>query len=371
MNTLFDPLALGALQLSSRIVMAPMTRSRADDLGRVPPITATYYAQRSGAGLIISEGIFPSAMGKGYVRTPGLADDAQASAWKAVTDAVHARGGRIFAQIMHAGRISDPSFLPGGAIPVAPSAVQPRGASYTDEGMKPFVTPRALEPDEIAGVVEEYRRAAERAFAAGFDGVELHNASGYLPEQFLSSSTNLRQDGYGGSIAGRARFTLEVLSALASVGGPGRVGIKISPEMRFNDIVDATPVETYSHLVEAISPLGLAYLHVAGSDTAVDYHALLRPLFRGPYLAGGGFTPERAEAMLARGGADAVVFGAAFISNPDLPERLRRRAPLAPADRSTFYTPGARGYIDYPALAEDGGPARSGAPRAVEVEALS
>lgn len=355
MTTLFDPLTLGALTLPSRIVMAPMTRSRADDLGRVSAITATYYAQRAGAGLIVTEGIFPSAMGKGYVRTPGLADDEQARAWSAVTDAVHARGGRIVAQLMHAGRISDPSFLPGGAIPVAPSAVQPRGASYTDEGPKPFVTPRALEADEIRGVIDDYRRAAERAFAAGFDGVELHAASGYLPEQFLSSSTNLRQDAYGGSIAGRARFTLEVLSALASVGGPERVGIKISPEMRFNDVVDATPVETYSHLVQALSPLGLAYLHVGGHEAAVDYHALLRPLFRGPYLAGVGFTRERAERMLASGGADAVVFGAPFISNPDLPERLRRHAPLAPADRATFYTPGPRGYIDYPTLADPAG----------------
>lgn len=352
MTTLFDPLTLGDLHIPGRIIMAPMTRSRADDHGRVPSITATYYAQRAGAGLIISEGIYPSPMGKGYIRTPGLADDTHVAAWRAVTDAVHARGGRIFAQIMHAGRISNPYFLPGGATPVAPSAVRPAGASYTDEGMLPHVTPRALEYDEIPGIVEEHRRAAERAIAAGFDGVELHNASGYLMEQFLSSGTNHREDGYGGSIEGRARLTVEVLSALSETVGPGRVGIKISPELGFNDITDATPAETYSHLARAISPLGLAYLHVVHGGTKVDYHALLRPLFDGPYLAGGGFTRESAEALLARGGADAIVFGAPFISNPDLPERFRRRAPLAPADKSTFYSPGPQGYIDYPALDE-------------------
>ncbi|XXY48630.1 alkene reductase [Sorangium sp. So ce269] len=350
MTHLLSPLSLGPIELSNRVIMAPMTRSRADDAGLVGEITATYYAQRAGAGLIISEGIFPSAMGKGYIRTPGLATDAQAAAFRQVTDAVHARGGRIYAQIMHAGRISDPSFLPGAATPVAPSAVQPRGASYTDEGMKPFVTPRALDTAEVAGVVEEYARATERAFAAGFDGVELHAASGYLPEQFLSSGTNRRTDRYGGSLENRLRFTLEALEAMASVRGPARVGIKIAPEMGFNDMADDAPVDTYTGLVRAISTMGLSYLHVAVVDPAKDYHRRLRPLFAGAYLAGAGFSQESADAMLARGGADAVVFGAPFIANPDLPERFRRRAPLAAPDRATFYSPGPKGYIDYPAL---------------------
>lgn len=269
MTNLFDPLDLGALRLPNRIVMAPMTRSRADDLGRVGALTAIYYAQRASAGLIISEGIFPVAMGKGYIRTPGLAEDAQAEAWRAVTRSVHARGGRIFAQLMHSGRISSPSFLPGRATPVAPSAVRSNGSSYTDEGMLPHVTPRALELEEIPEVIEGYLRAAERALAAGFDGVELHAASGYLPEQFLSSSTNLREDAYGGSIEHRARFVLEALDALVSAAGADRVGLKIAPEMGFNDISDATPVETYTHLVDAIAPRRLAYLHVA-SFSATD-----------------------------------------------------------------------------------------------------
>ncbi|UQA58437.1 alkene reductase [Polyangium aurulentum] len=350
MTHLLSPLTLGAIELPNRVIMAPMTRSRADDAGVIGEITATYYTQRAGAGLMISEGIFPSAMGKGYVRTPGLATDAQAAAWRRVTDAVHAQGGKIYAQIMHTGRISDPSFLPGSATPIAPSAVQPKGASYTDEGMKPFVTPRALETAEIPGIIDEYAQATERAFAAGFDGVELHAASGYLPEQFLSSGTNRRTDRYGGSIENRLRFTLEALGAMAAVRGPGRVGIKIAPEMGFNDITDESPVATYTELVRAISPMGLSYLHVAVMDPTKDYHERLRPLFAGPYLAGAGFSQESAEALLARGGADAVVFGSSFISNPDLPERFRRRAPLAAPDRATFYTPGPKGYIDYPAL---------------------
>lgn len=348
MTTLFDPLELGEIHLPNRIVMAPMTRSRADDRGRVGPLTATYYAQRASAGLIITEGIFPSAMGKGYIRTPGLADDAQLEAWRAVTRAVRPRG-RIFAQLMHCGRISDPSFLPDGATPVAPSAVRANGSSYTDEGLRPHVRPRALELDEIPGVIDSYRRAAERALAAGFDGVELHVASGYLPEQFLSSGTNLRDDAYGGSLAKRARFVLETLDVLIATAGAGRVGLKIAPELGFNDIVDASPVETYAYLVDALSVRRPAYLHVT-STGATDYHALLRPRFLGAYFAGGGFTRERAIRTIARGDADAIVFGTPFIANPDLPERLRRDAALAEPDRSTFYSPGAAGYVDYAPL---------------------
>ncbi len=345
---LFQPLRLGDLTLPNRIAMAPMTRSRADDDGVQPDIAATYYGQRAGAGLIISEGIYPSAMGKGYVRTPGLHTAAQVAAWSKVTKAVHDNGGRIFAQLMHTGRVAVPDFLPGGVLPVAPSAIRADGQAYTDRGLTPMVTPRALETAEVADVIDEYRHATQRALDAGFDGVELHAASGYLPEQFLSSRTNQRTDGYGGSIVNRARFVVETLAAMASVAGSGRVGIKISPEMNFNDVSDDTPQETYSHLVEQIAPMNLAYLHVALFGTSTDYHGLLRPLFRGAYLAGGGFTGDSAEATLAQGRADAIVFGAAFISNPDLPKRLAEGLPLTAPDKATFYTPGPKGYVDYP-----------------------
>jgi N-ethylmaleimide reductase len=348
-KNLFQPLRLGDLALPSRVVMAPMTRSRADDEGVQPEIAEIYYGQRAGAGMIISEGIYPSAMGKGYVRTPGLHTDAQVAAWSKVTKAVHDNGGRIIAQIMHTGRVAVPAFLPGGALPVAPSAIRAEGQAYTDQGMVPMVTPRALETSEIAGVIAEYRNATRRALEAGFDGVELHAASGYLPEQFLSSKSNQRTDAYGGSVANRVRFVVEVLEAMASVAGSGRVGLKISPEMNFNDVSDDTPQETYRHLVERIASLNLAYLHVALFGTPTNYHGLLRPLFRGAYLAGGGFTGGSAEAALAQGRADAIVFGAAFIANPDLPKRLAEGLSLAEPDKATFYAPGPQGYIDYPA----------------------
>ena len=351
MSPLFTPIGLGRYMLPNRLVMAPMTRSRADDAGVPGELAVTYYAQRAGAGLIISEGVYPTTMGKGYVRTPGIETDAQMAAWKQVTTAVHASGGRIFMQLMHCGRISHPSLLPAGALPVAPSAVKPAGQAWTDSGLQDFVTPRALGLEEIAGVVEGYRLATRRALAAGFDGVELHGATGYLPEQFLSSGSNLRQDRYGGSVANRARFVLEVLSAMTEEAGSDRVGIKISPEMNFNDISDAAPQETYTYLVEQLRSLNLAYLHVALFGAKTDYHALLRPRFNGAYLIGGGLDQTTAEATLASERADAAVFGGAFLANPDLAERFRQGAPLNAPDKTTFYSPGARGYTDYPALA--------------------
>jgi N-ethylmaleimide reductase len=350
MSRLFTPVHVGRYTLPNRLVMAPMTRSRADDAGVPSDLVATYYAQRAGAGLIISEGVYPSALGKGYIRTPGIETEAQVSAWKRVTDAVHARGGHIFMQLMHCGRISHPLLLPGGAQPVAPSAVKPAGKSWTASGQQDFVTPRPLTVAEIAGVVQDYRLATRRALAAGFDGVELHGATGYLPEQFLSSGSNLRQDEYGGSVANRARFVLEVLSAMVAEAGGDRVGIKVSPEMGFNDIFDAAPQETYTYLVDQLRGLGLAYLHVALFGASVDYHALLRPRFDGAYLIGGGLDQAAAEAHVENGRADAAVFGSAFLANPDLPERFRQGAPLNTADRATFYTPGERGYTDYPTL---------------------
>jgi N-ethylmaleimide reductase len=350
MHSLFSQVQIGRLTLSNRMVMAPMTRSRSDDFGVPTELVPTYYAQRAGAGLIISEGVFPVALGKGYVRTPGIDTAEQVAAWKQVCDAVHARGGRIFMQLMHCGRISHPSLLPNGALPQAPSAIKPAGQTWTATGLQDFVTPHALTVVEIAAVIEGYRQAARLAIEAGFDGVELHAASGYLPEQFLSTSSNQRTDEYGGSVENRARFVLEVLNAMATEIGSDRVGIKLSPEMNFNDIVDANPQETYTWLVEQLRGLNLAYLHVALFGASVDYHALLRPLFDGSYLIGGGLDQNAAESLIAEGRADAVVFGNAFLANPDLPERFRTGAELNVPDKDTFYAPGAQGYIDYPTM---------------------
>ncbi|SFM46263.1 N-ethylmaleimide reductase [Ectothiorhodospira mobilis] len=351
-HDLFSRLYAGALDLKNRIVMAPMTRSRAGEDGVPGEHVATYYAQRAQAGMIITEGTYPCPMGKGYVRTPGIYTEAQMEAWGRVTKAVHDAGGVIVLQLMHAGRISDPAFLPDGATPVSASAVRPEGQSYTDEGPRPHVTPRALEVHEIHEVIEDYRIATAMAFQAGFDGVELHAASGYLPEQFLCSSTNRREDAYGGSVENRARFILELLEAMTSVRSGDYIGIKLAPEMGFNDIQDDNPQETYGYLVDQLGDFRLAYLHVARiGNPSTDYHALLRPRFRGDaYLAGGGLSRESGEAMIRSGQADAAVYGTPFIANPDLPERFRRNAPLAKADPDTFYTPGPKGYIDYPTL---------------------
>jgi len=350
MSPLFTPVQVGRYTLANRMVMAPMTRSRAGDDGVPSELAATYYGQRAGAGLIITECAYVSPMGRGYVRTPGIQTDAQVSAWKKVADAVHGKGGRIFMQLWHTGRISHPALLPGNAVPVAPSAIKPAGQSWTLTGPQDFVTPRALEIEEIAGIVTDFRNATRRALEAGFDGVELHAASGYLPEQFLSSGSNQREDPYGGTVENRARFILEVLDGMVAEAGSDRVGIKIAPEMNFNDITDANPQETYTYLVDQLRDRHLAYLHVALFGTPVDYHALLRPRFKGAYLIGGGLDQQRAEAALADGRADAAVFGGAFLANPDLPERFRQGAPVSTPDPHTFYTPGPEGYIDYPLL---------------------
>lgn len=352
MNALFSEVQVGRYSLSNRIVMAPMTRSRSDDAGVPSDMVATYYAQRATAGLIISEGVFPVALGKGYVRTPGIETTEQIAAWKKVADAVHARGGRIFMQLMHCGRVSHPSLLANGAQPQAPSAIKAAGQTYTATGLQDFVIPHALTVAEIANVVEGYRQSARRAIEAGFDGVELHAASGYLPEQFLSTGSNQRDDQYGGSVENRARFVLEVLAAMVSEVGSDRVGIKISPEMNFNDIVDANPQETYTYLVKQLREFKLAYLHVALFGAQYDYHAALRPLFDGSYLIGSGQTKDSAESLIADGKADAAVFGGAFLANPDLPERFRTGAELNTPEKDTFYAPGEEGYIDYPTLSQ-------------------
>lgn len=355
--TLFTPLKLGALKLPNRIVMSPMTRIRADENCVPTERMARYFSQRAAAGLIITDGAHPSPMGRGYTYPPGLHTQEQAAGWRSVTEAVHAAGGRIFVQLMHAGRVSHSSLLPNRALPVAPSALAISGEIHTFDGKVPFETPRALETGEISAVVEEYRRAAELSLTAGFDGVELHAATGYLPNQFQVTGSNRRTDAYGGSLEGRTRFTLEVIKTLCRVRGADRVGIKIAPGFTVNDTLDDDPAGTYTHLARALSPLGLAYLHVGydsgyARGTAPEFNPidLLRPVFAGTLLAVGGFTKASGEAALAAGRADAIVFGRPFISNPDLVERLRLDAPLNPVDMRTLYSGDDHGYTDYPML---------------------
>ena len=348
---LFSPLTIGGIELSNRVIMAPMTRSRADDAGLVSDLTVEYYSQRASAGLIISEATYVSPMAKGYVRTPGIANDAQVEAWKKVTEAIHARGGKIFLQIFHTGRIALPDFLPRNATPIAPSSIAAPGENYTYEGMKPFVTPRALEIDEIPFVIEEFGKATERAFLAGFDGVELHAASGYLVHQFLMSSSNRRTDKYGGWVENRSRFLMEILDAMIGVRGSDKIGVKFSPQMPFNGIDEPDAEETYPFILRELSSRGLAYVHVANA-TPNDWHSKLRPIYVGNYFAGAGLTKETSGQLLAEGKADAAVFGALYVANPDLPARFEANSPLNAPDTSTFYTPGAKGYTDYPALGE-------------------
>ena len=351
MSTLFDPLRVGDIKLDNRIVMAPMTRSRADDRGVQPAFVAEYYRQRASAGLIITEATNVSPLAKGYVRTPGVYTPEQVEGWRPVAEAVHARGGKVFMQIFHTGRIALPDFLPGGAQPVAPSAVRAEGQNYTDEGMKAFVTPRELTREEIARTVKDFAAAAANAVAAGFDGVELHAASGYLVQQFLSTNVNLRTDEYGGPVGHRARFLFEVLDALAGAVGAGRVGVKFSPRMPFNDIEEGDAEELYPYILGRLNGRGLAYVHV-GDFTGAGWHARLRPVYEGVYFAGAGLTKEAGEELVAGGLADAVVYGTKFISNPDLPRRFKLGAPLNEPDQATFYTPGERGYTDYPTLGQ-------------------
>ena len=355
-NVLFSPVRLGPYLLPNRLVMAPMTRNRAG-AGNVPQsMNALYYAQRASAGLIITEATQVSPQGVGYPDTPGIHQVKQVSGWRLVTEAVHRLGGHIFLQLWHVGRISHPSLQPGGALPVAPSAIRPNGDAYTYEGLKPFVTPRALETDEIAEVVAQYRHGAHLAMVAGFDGVEIHAANGYLPDQFLRDGTNRRTDRYGGSLENRARFLMEIVEAVTAVWGPQRVGVRISPINPFNDMYDSNPELTFGYVAERLGKLGLVYLHVVEADEHGNTtgHQLnfrrLRDLFGGIYIVNGGFDYERATTTLARGDADLVSFGRLFLANPDLPERFAKRAPLNKPDHATFYGGQEPGYIDYPAL---------------------
>lgn len=350
--TLLSPGRIGGFDTRNRIMMAPMTRSRALPRGVPSELAVTYYSQRASAGLILTEGTAPSATGIGYARTPAIDTPEQVAAWRKITDAVHAKGGRIFVQFMHVGRIGHAANRYTSAPLVAPSVVKAAGQIWTDaSGNQDYDTPRALETSEIPGVIEEYAQATRNAMAAGFDGVELHSASGYLPMQFLSTGTNKRTDGYGGDVRHRIRFVMEALEAMsAAAGSPSRVGIKISPAMPFNDIQDDDPIDTYTTLVKALSPLGLAYLHVLRTPPIPNIFEILRPLYSGVFAAGGAFDQASGDAMLKAGGADFIVFGKLFTSNPDLPLRFASGAPLTPFDASTFYTPGEKGYIDFPLL---------------------
>ncbi|MFA7240070.1 MAG: alkene reductase [Sulfuricellaceae bacterium] len=356
-DDLFTPIQLGAVSLTNRIVMAPLTRNRADADNAPQALNVAYYRQRASAGLIVSEGAQISARAVGYPATPGIYSPAQIAGWKHVTDAVHERSGKIFLQLWHCGRVSHPSLLPGGELPVAPSAIQPSGQAYTYQGLQPFVMPRALETAELPGIVEDYRKAAQNAITAGFDGVEIHAANGYLLDQFLRDGSNQRSDAYGGAPENRCRLLLEVTDAVSGAVGAGRVGVRLSPTNAFNDMSDSAPQQTFDHVATALNHFGLAYLHVmqvnfdaAKPQPDFDF-GQLRRCFKGLYIANGGYDKTRANAALAAGAADLVAFGVPFIANPDLVERMIRNAPLNAPDPATFYGGDEKGYTDYPFLA--------------------
>ncbi|MCA0928175.1 alkene reductase [Ruegeria profundi] len=355
---LFSPIQIGDLKLRNRMVMAPLSRSRATPEGVPTPLMIEHYRQRASAGLIITESAPVSHQGVGYPCTPGLYTPEQTAGWLRVVNAVHAQGGRIFAQLQHCGRISHNSHQPNGRVPVAPSAVLPDGVAFTATGYQPFETPRALEAGEIKDVIAQYRQAAENCLAAGFDGVEVHAGNGYLIDQFLRDGTNKREDAYGGSTKNRMRFLNEVLDAVTDVLPVGRIGVRLSPENTFNSMSDSDPQRHFEEIVDNLSGRGLGYLHVletsmdfgghvADASRTVDY-GKLRKLFSGPYIANNGYTKERAEKAIQSGHADLISFGAAFLSNPDLVRRFKKGLPLNKVDKSTFYTGGATGYTDYP-----------------------
>jgi N-ethylmaleimide reductase len=358
MTKLFEPTRIGDIEVANRVVMAPLTRSRADEAaGDVPgsPMNVEYYRQRSNAGLIISEGTQVSPVGKGYMATPGIYSDAQVEGWKPITQAVHDAGSKIVAQIWHVGRVTHPN-LTGGAQPVAPSAVAPKVLAYTHEGKVEAPEPRALSIDEIKEIVAEYRRGAANAIRAGFDGIELHGANGYLIDQFLRDGANKRTDEYGGSIENRARFALEVVDAVVAEIGAGRVGIRLSPVTPANDLADSNPQAVFGYLIEELNKRGIAFIHFVEGATGgprdvpgFDF-AWARQAFKGTYIANNGYTREMAIEAVDSGRADAVAFGRAYIANPDLVQRLKLNAPLNTPNPQTFYVPGEAGYIDYPTL---------------------
>jgi len=347
-QSLFSPVQVGALNLPSRLVMAPMTRNRTP--GQTPnALNAAYYAQRAGAGLIVTEGTTPDASGRGYIDIPGLYNPAQVAGWRQVASAVHAKGGHIFVQLMHTGRISLPDFLDGGE-PIAPSAIAAPGGVLTHTGMKPYGTPRALDAGEIPAMIATYGRAASFAREADLDGVEVHGANGYLPNQFLAPNTNHRSDAWGGSLENRARFLLGAVDSAVAAIGAGRVGVRLSPGGVFNDIQDQDAPETYAHVADELAKRNLAYLHIINSNPGFDVPALIRAHYKGTLILNAGYDLARANADIGSGLADLVAFGVPYLANPDLDSRLARGATLNAPDKATFYGGGAKGYTDYPTL---------------------
>lgn len=350
MSILFEPLMLGDIELKNRVIMAPLTRSRANNEGRVPnDLMVEYYKQRASAGLIVTEATIVTPMGAGYADTPGIWSDEQVEGWKKITDAVHAKGGRIFSQLWHVGRISDPIFL-NGELPVAPSAIKPAGHVSLVRPMKDYVTPRALETNEIADIVATYKKGAENAKKAGFDGVEIHGANGYLLDQFLQDSTNKRTDKYGGSIENRARLMLEVTDAVLQIWDAKRVGMHLAPRMDSHDIGDSTQIETFSYVARELGKRGLAFIFTREHQANDSISSMLKKEFGGILIANEALTKASAEQLLADGKADAVAFGKLFIANPDLPARLKTNAEMNPPRPETFYAGGAEGYTDYPPM---------------------
>ena len=354
-SPLLQPFSDHAWQLRNRVVMAPMTRSRAGAGNVVTPLTVEYYRQRASAGLIVTEGTQVSPEGVGYPSTPGIHTDAQRDGWREVVDAVHARGGRIVAQLWHVGRVSHPDLQPDGRLPVAPSAIAAGGKLWSPGGMLDYPVPRALETAEIARVVADFAHAARQARDAGFDGVELHGANGYLIDQFLRDGSNVRTDEYGGTVENRARFLLEVFDAVAATWSPARVGVRVSPLGTANGMHDADPLALFTHVAGALAARGAGFLHVREEVKNTELQdaimASIRREFAGLLITNGGYTRPRADAAIADGRADAVAFGVPFIANPDLVERFAADAPLAEADRATFYGGGEKGYVDYPTWA--------------------
>ena len=354
-DALFLPLTLGGVTLKNRLVMAPMTRQRSTLDGMPTALNVEHYRQRASAGLLVTEGIYPSPMGKGYLFTPGLCNDAQVAGWRVVTQAVHAAGGAIFGQIMHVGRLSDPLMLDGEQ-PIAPSAVQPdpKARHYTitcPRPKRPYPQPRALSHGEVLGVIDDFRDSAIRAHRAGFDGVEIHAASGYLPMQFLSTNTNLRNDAWGGSVERRAAFLLACVDAMQAATSADFVAVKLSPGWSFHNVFDTDAIATYSHVVRELSRRQIAYLQLGNYAVEWDVYGILRPLFEGPAMFVAGFSRDTAAAAIGSGQADLIAFGQAYIANPDLAERYRNGWMLNRPEIATYYSQGAEGYTDYPVFA--------------------
>jgi 2,4-dienoyl-CoA reductase-like NADH-dependent reductase (Old Yellow Enzyme family) len=349
MTNLFDPLRVGDLTLPNRVVMAPLTRLRAGSTHIPNALMAEYYGQRASAGLLITEGVPVTPQGVGYAGVPGIWSQEQTEAWKQVTKAVHDKGGRIFMQIWHVGRISDPSHL-NGELPVAPSAIPAKGHVSLLRPERPYPTPRALSTEEVAGVVEAFRQGAQNAKAAGFDGVQIHGANGYLLDQFLQDGANQRTDQYGGPVENRARLLLEVVDAVVSVWGPGRVGVHLAPRADSHGISDSDLPATFGYVAKALGERKIAFVSTREHEAADSLGPQLKAAFGGVYFANEKFDLDSANAAIAAGAADAVMFGKAYIANPDLVERLRQRAPLNAPDPTTFYGPDAKGYTDYPTL---------------------